>query len=118
MKTFELITDSIKATFLVVFVLPFILLVLITDCGAAPKNCEQLAWEDAGQAMANVQYQLHETLEWDKYVNCTITNGCANAPLLYSVNSGLTSGPYSDTHYRGLSPRQAYDKAMTLCQNI
>jgi uncharacterized protein YceK len=115
MKTFELISDSIKATFLVIFVLPFILLVLVTGCSTTPKNCQQAAWEDAGQAMANVQYQLKEQLEWDKYVNCTITNGCANAPLLYSVNSGLTSGPYSDTHYRGLSPRQAYDKAMLLC---
>jgi hypothetical protein len=115
MKTFELITDSIKATFLVIFVLPFILLVLVTGCSTTPKPCQQAAWEDAGQAMANVQYQLHETLEWDKYVNCTITNGCANAPLLSQVITGLTSGPYSDTHYRGLSSRQAYDKAMLLC---
>jgi hypothetical protein len=90
---------------------------LLTACSTTPKTCQQVAWEDAGQAMSNVQWNLEEKMEWDRKAHCTITNGCANSPLVSEVITGLTSGPHSDTNYRGLSPRQAYDKAMLLCGN-
>jgi hypothetical protein len=91
---------------------------MLTACSTmTPRTCEQRAWESAGNAMANTQYALNEKLDWDMKVNCSSANGCANTPILSSINSGQANGPQSDTHYRGLSSREAFDNALKTCQN-
>jgi hypothetical protein len=67
--------------------------------------------------MANVQYGLVEQQEWDKKTNCTSFPTCMETPIMDKVSSGDTSGPHSDTTYKGLSSREAYDSALKTCQN-
>ena len=90
------------------------LLILLSGC-ATPKSCEQVAWEDAGQAMSNVQYNLSRYNDYQMLIACSSANGCLNMPLKSGYDTGMTSGQYSQTGYRGLSSRQAYDKALKEC---
>lgn len=87
---------------------------LLTACSTyTPRTCEQKAWEAAGNAMSNTQYNLDEKMEWDKRVNCA--NGCLNTPIVDSVDTGQANGPDSQTGYRGQSSREAYDAAIKQC---
>ena len=97
----------------------FISLLLLTACSTAPKTCQQLAWEAAGQAMSNVIYQLNETMNYQEMKNnADISGGEVGAVVDRHVyDTGETSGPYSMTNYKGLSSRQAYDAVLKTCNS-
>jgi hypothetical protein len=80
-----------------------------------PRTCEQKAWEAAGNAMSNVQYNLNRQSDRNAMVNCSSANGCPSVPQKDNYYTGESSGQYSNTDYRGLNPRQAYDNALKDC---
>jgi hypothetical protein len=91
---------------------------LLTACSTmTPRTCEQKAWEAAGNAMANVQYNLEAQTDWNKRVNCTSFPVCMEAPILSTIETGYSSGPTSDTFYKGPSSREAYVAALKTCQS-
>jgi hypothetical protein len=92
----------------------FISLLLLTACAAKP-TCEQQAYEAAGNAMANVQYNLNRQADRNAMVNCSSANGCPNVPLKDTYDTGESSGQYSNTAYRGPNARQAYDRVIARC---
>jgi hypothetical protein len=92
-----------------------LLVLLLTGC-ATHKTCEQLAFEAAGQAMSNVQYNLTRYNDYQMMIACSSANGCLNMPLKSGYDTGATSGKYSQTGYRGLSPREAYNYALIGCK--
>ena len=81
----------------------------------ANNDCERIAYEAAGQAMSNVQYSLDMYYNYQALSNCTIGNGCLSMPVTSSTPSGATSGPTSQTGYRGPNSRQAYDDVIKSC---
>jgi hypothetical protein len=92
-----------------------ILALLLTGC-ATQKTCEQLAFEAAGQAMSNVQYNQDRYNDYQMMIACSSANGCLTMPLKSGYDTGMTSGQYSQTGYRGLNSRQAYEKTLSTCK--
>jgi hypothetical protein len=92
----------------------FISLLLLTACSTQP-TCGQRAWEAAGNAMSNVQYNLSQQADRNMLVNCSSANGCPIVPLKDNYDTGESSGQYSNTNYHGLNSRQAYDQVMASC---
>jgi hypothetical protein len=79
-------------------------------------TCEQKAWEAAGNAMSNEQYNLSQQADRNMLAHCSSANGCPNVPLKDNYDTGESSGKYSNTNYRGLNSRKAYDQVMETCQ--
>jgi len=92
------------------------LLLFLTAC-SSNKSCNQLALESAGQAMSNVQYNLSRYNDYQALINCSSANGCPIMPFKSGYDTGATSGQYSQTGYRGLSPREAYDTVLKTCNS-
>jgi len=84
----------------------------------AANDCERIAWEAAGQAMSNVQYNLSQYNDYQMLINCSSANGCPNMPLKSGWDTGEASGPTSQTGYRGLNAQQAYDKVLSECEKL
>ena len=80
------------------------------------RTCEQRAWEAAGNAMSNVQYNLENQADRNMLINCSSANGCPNMPLKDNYDTGKSSGQHSNTNYHGLNSRQAYDQALKDCK--
>jgi len=84
----------------------------------AEKDCERIAYEAAGNAMSNVQYNLSRYNDYQALINCSSANGCPIMPLKSEWDTGATSGPTSQTGYRGTNARQAYDDIIKTCNHF
>jgi hypothetical protein len=96
----------------------FVIVILLqTGCSTmTPRTCEQRAWEAAGNAMSNVQFNLDRYNDYQAMINCSSANGCPIMPLKSTIDTGMASGKSSPTNYHGLSSREAYETALNTCQ--
>jgi hypothetical protein len=94
-----------------------LLYLLLSACATAPKTCEQLAWEDAGQALSKTLYAMDSSTEYTMLKNNSSIAGEYTGSLIDHdwPDTGNTSGPNSGTNYKGLSSREAFDLAMQKC---